>query len=82
MKYADTSTAADFPAGISRLAISPTATGLRLGTRNRNCWSTDSCVKSVAVTVTTLVPGDTAVTVNVLPETETVAMPASEEAAE
>ena len=78
VKWADTSTVADSPAGSSCEAIAPTANGARLGTSTRNCWSALSPVASVAVTVTTAAPGATPATVIRLLERLTVTMPGSE----
>ena len=66
------------PTSISVFAISPTATGGRLGTRTvKLCWALRP-PGSAARTVTSALPGLTAVTVTMAPDPVTVAIPTSE----
>ena len=61
--------------------IVSTAIGARLGTVTVNSWLAASPSVSVAVTVTTASPFASAVTVRVLPDTETPATPGRDEVA-
>ena len=80
-KWAATSTSAALSTATSISSTSPTATGARLGTVTWKDCSAESPSVSVAVTVTVAAPFVTAVTLNTLPETETVAMAGLDEVA-
>ena len=73
-KCPPTSMTAESPTMTSRSSIVPTAVGGRSGTMTRKVWRASRPVGSVATTVTTAVPGETAVIVTVLPRSWTVAM--------
>lgn len=77
-KYPDTSRVAESPTINSRSGIVPTAVGGRFGTTTRKLCCAFSPVGSVAIIVTSAMPGDTAVTVTVLPTATAVATAGSE----
>ena len=78
LKRPATSTTAESPTINSRSSMVPTAFGGRFGTRTWKLCRASRPPGSVATTVTTAVPGATAVIVTVLPATWTVATPTSE----
>ena len=63
----------------SRSSMVPTAVGARFGTTTRKLCCAMRPPGSLAIIVTTAVPGDTAVTVTVLPVPATVATPGSDD---
>ena len=78
LKYPDTSRVAESPTINSRSAIVPTVVGGRFGTTTRKLCCAFRPVGSVAIIVTSATPGETAVTVTVLPAATAVATPGSE----
>ena len=77
-KCPPTSITAESPTISSRSSIVPTAVGGRSGTMTWKVCRASRPVGSDATTVTTAVPGETAVIVSVLPRSWTVAMSGSE----
>ena len=81
VKCPPTSTAAVLPASTSRSGIVPTGFGARFGTVTTNVCVAESPPGSVAVTDKVAVPLAMAVTISVLPATETAAAAGSDDVA-